>query len=39
MCGIVGAIRNNKNAADFLIDGGTTASYWFGDLQYLKKTH
>ena len=25
--------------ADYLIDGGTTASYWFGDLQYLKKTH
>lgn len=25
--------------ADFLIDGGTTASYFFGDLQYLKKTH
>lgn len=27
------------NGADFLIDGGTTASYWYGDLQYLKKTH
>lgn len=25
--------------ADYLIDGGTTASYWFGDLQYLKNTH
>lgn len=25
--------------ADFLIDGGTTASYWYGDLQYLKSTH
>ncbi|MBR1770116.1 MAG: SDR family oxidoreductase [Bacteroidales bacterium] len=25
--------------ADFLIDGGTTASYWYGDLQYLKQTH
>lgn len=24
---------------DFLIDGGTTASYRFGDLQYLKATH
>jgi NAD(P)-dependent dehydrogenase (short-subunit alcohol dehydrogenase family) len=24
---------------DFLIDGGTTASYWYGDLQYLKQTH
>lgn len=24
---------------DYLIDGGTTASYWFGDLQYLKETH
>lgn len=27
------------SGADFLIDGGTTASYWFGDLQYLKTTH
>ena len=27
------------SGADFLIDGGTTASYYFGDLQYLKKTH
>lgn len=25
--------------ADFLIDGGTTAGYWYGDLQYLKSTH
>lgn len=25
--------------SDFLIDGGTTASYWYGDLQYLKVTH
>ena len=25
--------------ADFLIDGGTTASYFYGDLQYLKTTH
>ncbi|MFV0486427.1 MAG: SDR family oxidoreductase [Vibrio fluvialis] len=24
---------------DFLIDGGTTASYWYGDLQYLKQSH
>lgn len=24
--------------ADILIDGGTTASYWYGDLQYLKST-
>ena len=24
---------------DFLIDGGTTASYWYGELQYLKTTH
>ncbi|MBR1825419.1 MAG: SDR family oxidoreductase [Alphaproteobacteria bacterium] len=22
--------------ADFLIDGGTTASYWYGDLQYMQ---
>jgi len=22
-----------------LIDGGCTASYWYGDLQYLKATH
>ena len=27
------------SGADFLIDSGTTASYWYGDLQYLKKTH
>ena len=25
--------------ADFLMDGGTTASYWYGDLQYLQQTH
>lgn len=25
--------------SDYLIDGGTTAAYWFGDLQYLKQTH
>ena len=24
--------------ADFLIDGGTTASYWYGDLQYMRDT-
>lgn len=23
--------------ADFLIDGGATASYWYGDLQYMRK--
>ena len=27
------------SGSDYLIDGGTTASYWFSDLQYLKKTH
>ena len=27
------------SGADFLIDGGTTASYFFGNLQYLQKTH
>ena len=27
------------SGADILIDGGTTASYWYGDLQYLKATH
>lgn len=27
------------SGADFLIDGGTTASYFYGDLQYLKQTH
>ncbi|MBQ8481185.1 MAG: SDR family oxidoreductase [Alphaproteobacteria bacterium] len=24
--------------ADFLIDGGTTASYWYGDLRYMRNT-
>lgn len=27
------------SGSDFLIDRGTTASYWYGDLQYLKATH
>lgn len=27
------------SGSDFLMDGGTTASYWYGDLQYLKATH
>lgn len=27
------------SGADYLIDGGCTASYWYGDLQYLKATH
>ncbi len=27
------------SGADLLIDGGCTASYWYGDLQYLKVTH
>jgi NAD(P)-dependent dehydrogenase (short-subunit alcohol dehydrogenase family) len=27
------------SGADLLIDGGCTASYWYGDLQYLKSTH
>ena len=27
------------SGTDILIDGGTTASYWYGDLQYLKSTH
>ncbi len=27
------------NGTDILIDGGTTASYWYGPLQYLKATH
>ena len=27
------------SGSDFLIDGGTTASYWYGDLQYLKASH
>ncbi|KAG4101261.1 short chain dehydrogenase [Neocallimastix lanati (nom. inval.)] len=26
------------SGSDFLIDGGTTASYWYGDLQYMRKT-
>ncbi|MCM1151873.1 MAG: SDR family oxidoreductase [Alistipes sp.] len=25
--------------SDILIDGGTTAAYWYGDLQHLKHTH
>lgn len=25
--------------SDYLIDGGATASYWFGELQYLQKSH
>lgn len=36
--------NNNKEWFDankdrFLADGGCTASYWYGDLQYLKATH
>jgi NAD(P)-dependent dehydrogenase (short-subunit alcohol dehydrogenase family) len=27
------------SGSDFLIDGGTTASYWYGELQFLKTTH
>ena len=27
------------SGTDILIDGGTTASYWYGDLQYLKSTY
>ena len=27
------------SCADFLIDGDCTASYWYGDLQYLKATY
>ncbi|MBR5679623.1 MAG: SDR family oxidoreductase, partial [Clostridia bacterium] len=27
------------SGSDILMDGGTTASYWYGDLQYLKQTH
>lgn len=27
------------NGMEILIDGGTTASYWYGDLQYLQETH
>ena len=27
------------SGADLLIDGGCMASYWYGDLQYLKATH
>ena len=29
----------DHTGADFLIDGGCTASYHYGDLQYLKATH
>lgn len=27
------------SGTDILIDGGTTASYWYGDLQHLRATH
>ena len=27
------------SGTDLLIDGGCTASYWYGDLQYLQSTH
>ncbi len=27
------------SGTDILIDGGTTAGYWYGNLQYLKATH
>ena len=27
------------SGADFLIDGGCTANYWYGDLQYLQRAH
>lgn len=32
-------MNNFISGTDILIDGGTTASYWYGDLQYLKQTH
>ncbi len=28
-----------SSGTDILIDGGCTASYWYGDLQFLKATH
>ena len=27
------------SGTDILMGGGCTASYWYGDLQYLKTTH
>ncbi len=29
---------NFITGADFLIDGGATASYWYGDLSYMRNT-
>ena len=37
--GYLKMIEGFISGADFLIDGGCTASYWYGDLQYLKATH
>ena len=35
----VRAVAGNALHSVVLIDGGCTASYWYGDLQYLKATH
>lgn len=35
---VVGDLAAFIAGADFLIDGGTTASYWYGDLQYMRDT-
>lgn len=37
--GIADVMARFISGADLLIDGGCTASYWYGDLQYLKTTH
>ena len=35
---VVGDLAAFITGADFLIDGGTTASYRYGDLQYMRNT-
>jgi|GEM_PF-3018394 len=37
--GMAIARRVGAGRITVLADGGCTASYWYGDLQYLKSTH
>ena len=32
-------ISGDCTTSSLRLDGGSTASYWYGDLQYLKATH